>query len=148
MLEFKNVGVANYNALQVSLTRRYASSKLGSAFYTFAYTWSHELDNVSGFRQRNSQVPYYDEHYFWASGDTDVRQVIAFSGGWDLPFDHLWEQRPETPDQRLEPVSDLDLAHRLSAGCKRPTVRHYPPIPAPPEMAPPTWCTPIWCCRT
>ena len=73
MLEFKNVGMANYNALQVSLTRRYASSKLGSVFYTFAYTWSHELDNVSGFRQRNSQVPYYDEHYFWASGDTDVR---------------------------------------------------------------------------
>ncbi len=54
MLEFKNVGVANYNALQVSLTKRYANSKLGSVFYTFAYTWSHELDNVSGFRQRNS----------------------------------------------------------------------------------------------
>jgi len=95
MDEFKNVGVANYNALQVNLTRRYASSKLGSAFYTFAYTWSHELDNVSGFRQRNSQVPYYDENYFWASGDTDVRQVISFSGGWDLPFDHLWERGPK-----------------------------------------------------
>jgi hypothetical protein len=95
MLEFKNVGVANYNALQVNLTRRYASSKLGSAFYTFAYTWSHELDNVSGFRQRNSQVPYYDENYFWASGDTDVRQTMSVSGGWDLPFDHLWESGPK-----------------------------------------------------
>jgi hypothetical protein len=95
MLEFKNVGVANYNALQLSVTRRYASSKLGSAFYTFAYTWSHELDNASGFRQRNSQVPYYDENYFWASGDTDVRQVIAFSGGWDLPFDRAWDSGPK-----------------------------------------------------
>ncbi len=95
LLQFKNVGVANYNALQVSLTRRYASSKLGNAFFNFAYTWSHELDNASGFRQRNSQVPYYDEHYFWASGDTDVRQVLAFSGGWDLPFDHLWERGPK-----------------------------------------------------
>ena len=95
MDEFKNVGVANYNALQVSLTRRYASSKLGSAFYNFAYTWSHELDNASGFRQRNSQVPYYDDNYFWASGDTDVRSVISFSGGWDLPFDHLWERGPK-----------------------------------------------------
>src|SRR3984885_10808451 len=95
LLEFKNVGVANYNALQVSLTRRYASSVLGSAFFTFAYTWSHELDNVSGFRQRNSQVPYYDENYFWASGDTDVRQVISFSGGWDLPFDHAWGSGPK-----------------------------------------------------
>jgi len=95
MDEFKNVGTANYNALQVTLTRRYANSKLGNAFYTFAYTWSHELDNVSGFRQRNSQVPYYDEGYFWASGDTDVRQVISFSGGWDLPFDRAWERGPK-----------------------------------------------------
>jgi hypothetical protein len=95
MLEFKNVGVANYNALQVSLSRRYANSKLGSAFYNFGYTWSHELDNVSGFRQRNSQVPYYDENYFWASGDTDVRQALTFSGGWDLPFDHLWSSGPK-----------------------------------------------------
>jgi hypothetical protein len=69
--------------------------KVGNAFYTFAYTWSHELDNASGFRQRNSQVPYYDEHYFWASGDTDVRQVIAFSGGWDLPFDRAWQGGPK-----------------------------------------------------
>ena len=95
LLEFKNVGVANYNALEVSLTRRYASSALGSAFFTFAYTWSHELDNVSGFRQRNSQVPYYDENYFWASGDTDVRQVISFAGGWDLPFEHIWQGGPK-----------------------------------------------------
>ncbi len=95
MLEFKNLGVANYNALQVSLTKRYANSKVGSVFYTFAYTWSHELDNVSGFRQRNSEVPYYDEHYFWASGDTDVRNALVFSGGWDLPFDRAWERGPK-----------------------------------------------------
>jgi hypothetical protein len=95
MLEFKNVGVANYNALQVNLTKRYANSAVGNVFYTFAYTWSHELDNVSGFRQRNSEVPYYDEHYFWASGDTDVRQVISFSGGWDLPFERAWQGGPK-----------------------------------------------------
>jgi hypothetical protein len=95
LLEYKNVGLANYNALQVSVTRRYANTKAGSAFYTFAYTWSHELDNVSGARQRNSQVPYYDENYFWASGDTDVRQVISLSGGWDLPFDRAWQRGPK-----------------------------------------------------
>jgi len=95
LLEFKNVGVANYNALQVNLSKRYAGSPVGSVFYTFAYTWSHELDNVSGFRQRNSEVPYYDEHYFWASGDSDVRDVISFSGGWDLPFDRAWTSGPK-----------------------------------------------------
>jgi outer membrane receptor protein involved in Fe transport len=95
LLQFKNVGVANYNALQVDVTKRYANSSVGNVFYTFTYTWSHELDNVSGFRQRNSQVPYYDENYFWASGDTDVRQVLTFSGGWDLPFDRLWDTGPK-----------------------------------------------------
>jgi hypothetical protein len=123
MLQFKNVGVANYNALQVNLTRRYASSKLGSAFYTFAYTWSHELDNVSGFRQRNSQVPYYDEGEFWASGDTDVRQVISFSGGWDLPFDKAWQRGPKllTKGWSLYPIVTwrtgfpLDISAQLFA---------------------------------
>jgi hypothetical protein len=89
------VGKANYNSLQVELTKRYGASKVGSVFYTFAYTWSHEIDNVSGFRQRNYQVPYYDEDYFRASGDTDVRQVISFSGGWDLPFDRAWQSGPK-----------------------------------------------------
>jgi hypothetical protein len=79
----------------VNLTKRYSNSKIGNTFYTFAYTLGHELDNVSGFRQRNSEVPYYDEQYFHSSGDTDVRSVIAFSGGWDLPFDRLWESGPK-----------------------------------------------------
>ena len=95
MLEFQNVGVANYNALQVNLTKRFANSRVGNVFYTFAYTWSHEMDNVSGFRERNSQVPYYDENYFWASGDTDLRQTITFSGGWELPFDRAWSSGPK-----------------------------------------------------
>jgi hypothetical protein len=94
LLQFKNVGTANYNSLQLNLTKRYSGSKIGKVFYTFAYTWSHEIDNVSGFRQRNSQVPFYDEQYFRASGDTDVRNVISFSGGWDLPFDRAWQKGP------------------------------------------------------
>jgi Carboxypeptidase regulatory-like domain/TonB-dependent Receptor Plug Domain len=123
MLEFKNVGVANYNALQVNLTRRYANSMLGNTFYTFGYTWSHELDNVSGFRERNSQVPYYDENYFWASGDTDVRQALTFSGGWDLPFDRMWDGGPKllTKGWSLYPILTwrtgfpLDVLAGLSA---------------------------------
>ena len=70
------------------------------------------------------QVPYYDENYFRASGDTDVRQVIAFSGGWDLPFDRALAGRSQDADQRMEPISDRDLAHRLPAGCARRPERH------------------------
>jgi outer membrane receptor protein involved in Fe transport len=96
MNEFQNVGKANYNALEVNLRRDFSSmGGFGSSFFTIGYTWSHEIDNSSGFRERNSNVPYYDEDLFRASGDTDVRNVFTLSGGWDLPFDHLWQHGPK-----------------------------------------------------
>ncbi len=94
--EFQNIGKANYNALEVNLQRRSASmGRLGSAFFSVAYTLGHEIDNSSGFRERNSSVPAYDHNLFRASGDTDVRQTFALSGGWDLPFDRLWQSGPK-----------------------------------------------------
>jgi hypothetical protein len=94
--EFQNITRANYNAAQVRLQRQYASlGSWGSAFFTFGYTWSHEIDNVSGFRQRNFAVPAYNHELFRASGDTDVRHIVTFSGGWELPFDHLWQRGPK-----------------------------------------------------
>ncbi|MGA7928337.1 MAG: carboxypeptidase regulatory-like domain-containing protein [Candidatus Sulfotelmatobacter sp.] len=93
--EFQNVSHANYNALEVSLTRQPKSSKLGTAYFTLAYTYGHNLDNASGFAQRNSTVPAYSPDLLYASGDSDVRQRISFSGGWDLPFDRMWARGPK-----------------------------------------------------
>jgi hypothetical protein len=93
--EFQNVSDANYNALEASLTRQPKSSILGTAYFTLAYTYGHNLDNASGFAQRNSQVPAYSPDLFYASGDSDVRQRISFSGGWDLPFDRMWAAGPK-----------------------------------------------------
>lgn len=93
--EFQNIARASYNNLQVSLTRRFASSNLGSSFFTLAYTYGHEIDNVSGFRNRNSVVPAYAHQLFRASGDSDVRHTVALSGGWDLPLDKLWRGGPK-----------------------------------------------------
>ncbi len=96
MSEFANVGKANYNGLEVNLRRSFANMNgWGSSFFTLGYTWSHEIDNSSGYRERNSDVPFYNHDLFRASGDTDVRQVLTFSGGWDLPFDHLWGSGPK-----------------------------------------------------
>src|SRR6185312_9792478 len=81
--------------VQVNLTRRFSSSAVGNSFFTVGYTWGHEIDNVSGFRQRNSNVPAYDHQLFRASGDTDVRQTFVLSGGWELPFDKLWQHGPK-----------------------------------------------------
>jgi hypothetical protein len=93
--EFQNVANANYNALEASLTRQPKTSKLGTVYYTFAYTYAHNLDDASGFRQRNSIVPAYDPHLYYASSDSDVRHRISFSGGWDMPFDRLWAGGPK-----------------------------------------------------
>ncbi len=93
--EFQNVSHANYNAFEASLTRQAKGTKLGAAYFTLAYTYAHNLDNASGFRQRNSAVPAYAPDFFYSSGDGDVRHRISFSGGWDLPFDRMWARGPK-----------------------------------------------------
>ena len=92
--EFQNVSHANYNAFEASLTRQPKDSKLGTVYFTLAYTYSHSLDNASGFRQRNQIVPYYSPDFYYASSDSDVRHRISLSGGWDLPFDRMWVRGP------------------------------------------------------
>jgi len=93
--EFQNVSNANYNAFEASLTRQPKASRLGTAYFTLAYTYSHSLDNASGFQQRNFIVPYYSPNFFHASSDSDVRHRISLSGGWDLPFDRVWATGPK-----------------------------------------------------
>jgi len=93
--EFKNVSQSNYNSLQGSLTRQIADSRyIGRTYFVLGYTWSHGIDNASGFRERNSGVPTYNPGLFRASGDQDVRNRITFSGGWDMPWDKAWESGP------------------------------------------------------
>ena len=94
--EFKNISNAFYNSLQASLNRQLVDSHyLGRTYFTLAYTYAHSIDNSSGFRQRNSNVPSYQPNLFYASSDQDVRQRITFSGGWDLPFDRFWDSGPK-----------------------------------------------------
>jgi Carboxypeptidase regulatory-like domain/TonB-dependent Receptor Plug Domain len=93
--EFQNVSNANYNALEASLTRQPKASPIGTVYFTFAYTYGHNLDNASGFQQRSFTVPAYDPSLLYASGDSDVRHRISLSGGWDLPFDRMWATGPK-----------------------------------------------------
>ncbi|HWO36676.1 MAG TPA: hypothetical protein VNO32_48460, partial [Candidatus Acidoferrum sp.] len=93
--EFKNVSQAVYHSLQSSLTRQIADSRyIGRTYFVLGYTWSHSIDNASGFRQRNSGVPTYNPGLFRASSDQDVRNRITFSGGWDMPWDKVWDSGP------------------------------------------------------
>lgn len=95
LTEFRNIVDANFNGLTASLTKQVGTTALGNVYFTFGYTYSHGIDNASGFRQRSEQVPSYDPELLRASSDTDVRHRITFSGGWDLPFDRMWASGPK-----------------------------------------------------
>jgi hypothetical protein len=93
--EFKNVSKAIYNSLQASLTRQIGDTGwLGRTYFTFAYTLAHSIDNVSGFRERNSSVPSYATNRFRSSSDADFRHTLVFSGGWDMALDKWWASGP------------------------------------------------------
>jgi len=86
--EFKNASNANYNSLLASLQKQISRGGIfGHSYFTLAYTYSHNIDNASGFENRNAIVPAYQPGLFRASADMDVRQRVVFSGGWELPFD-------------------------------------------------------------
>jgi hypothetical protein len=100
LAEFKNVSKASYNGLTASLTRQVTDARLiGKTYFTLGYTYAHSIDNASGFRNRNSQVPTYNPNLFRASSDFDVRNRITFSGGWDLPFDRMLSSAPKRVTQ-------------------------------------------------
>jgi hypothetical protein len=93
---FDNVGKAHYNSLEGSLQKRYSSVKFfGNTMFQLSYTYSHSIDNGSGFRESTSRVPYYNHNQFLASSDFDLRHNLVFSGIWDLPFDHAWQAGPK-----------------------------------------------------
>jgi hypothetical protein len=96
MPTFAGLNNANYNGLLASLTKRQTDVPiLGNVFFTLAYTWSHNLDNGSGFNSRISSIPYYNHHQFYGNSDFDLRQRLTFSGGWELPFEKAWATGPK-----------------------------------------------------
>jgi len=93
---FDGLNHANYNGLLSSLTKRAQDVRyLGNVFFTASYTWSHNLDNGTGFNSRVSSIPYYNHNQFYGNSDFDLRQRLAFSGGWELPFAKTWVTVPK-----------------------------------------------------
>jgi len=93
---FDGLNHANYNGLLASLTKRAQDVRyLGNVFFTTSYTWSHNLDSGTGFNSRVTSTPYYNHNQFWGNSDFDLRQRLAFSGGWELPFAKAWADGPK-----------------------------------------------------
>ena len=105
--EFRNVSNGNYNSLEASLQKQASGTvHLGTMGFILAYTYGHEIDNASGFRQRGSEVPFYNPRQFRTSGDFDLRHRISFSGVWELPFARAWSSGPKrlTKGWSLAPI--------------------------------------------
>jgi hypothetical protein len=92
---FAGMNNANYNGLLTSLTKRETDVRyLGNVFFTLSYTWSHNLDNGSGFNSRNTQIASYKHHVLYGNSDFNVPQRLTFSGGWELPIARAWSGGP------------------------------------------------------
>jgi outer membrane receptor protein involved in Fe transport len=93
---FDGLNHANYNGLLTSLTKQAQDVRyFGNVFFTASYTWSHNLDNGTGFNSRVASIPYYNHNQFYGNSDFDLRQRLAFSGGWELPFAKAWADGPK-----------------------------------------------------
>jgi carboxypeptidase family protein len=113
--EFNNISFANFNSLEASLTKQNGENRiLGNTYFTLGYTYGHSIDNSSGFRNRDSQVPYYNPSQFHASSDFDLTQRLTFSGGWDLPFDRLGGPKRLVKGWSLYPILSWRTGFPLS----------------------------------
>ncbi|HXP41358.1 MAG TPA: TonB-dependent receptor, partial [Candidatus Acidoferrales bacterium] len=93
---FDGLNHSNYSGLLTSLTKRAQDVRfIGNVFFTAAYTWSHNLDNGTGFNSRVTSIPYYNHNQFYGNSDFDLRQRFALSGGWELPFAKTWATGPK-----------------------------------------------------
>jgi len=96
LAEFRNISNSNYNSLEASLQKQFTGTgPLGQAGFILAYTYGREIDNASGFRQRGSEVPFYNPREFRTTGDFDLRHRVSFSGVWELPFARAWASGPK-----------------------------------------------------
>ncbi len=82
-------GVSSYHGLQTKVEQQYANGLT----FLFAYTWSKAMSDAGDLLNGGSQgglraysVPGLGPKFDYAPADFDLRQVLHFSGGYELPF--------------------------------------------------------------
>jgi hypothetical protein len=133
--EETDLGHSNYNAMLASLTKRLGDwHSVGETFFTVSYTWSHMLDNADGYTAQNglTQVPYYNHNAFYGNAADDVRQRFVISGGWEVPFAHLWTGGPKalTSGWRLFPIFTIQTGAPLNVLAHVPNSGYMAPGPS------------------
>jgi hypothetical protein len=129
---YVSAGNASYNSLQASLTKRVGETRLGTVYYTLAYTLGHSIDNVSGNSNRTQAMPAYATNALRASSDFDLRNNISLSGGWDLPFDRMWSTGPKrlTNGWSLYPILSWRTGFPIDINATYPSLGQNDPGPS------------------
>jgi len=142
-----NAANASYNGLLASLTKQMGDwHSVGRTFFTLAYTWSHEIDDGNGVLRNSSQVPAFKHHLFRASGDADVRNRLVLSGGWELPFSHMWGSGPKrlTNGWTLYPIITAQSGFPLDVIAGLPGPAGGPFVPGPSGLGDSNLARPDW----
>ncbi len=83
---YENVGIANYNSMQVSANRRFTRGLQ----FGLAYTWSKAMSETDDDR---GGTPAYRPRRIWSYGKAsfDQTHILAINYTWDLPkASHIW----------------------------------------------------------
>lgn len=83
------IGVSDYNGLQTKLEQQYSNGLSLLFAYTYSKTLSDAGDLLNGGSLsglRAPAVPGLGPMFDWGPADFDIRNVVHFSGGYDLPF--------------------------------------------------------------
>ena len=82
-------GQSYYHGLQVKLEEQYSNGLT----YLFAYTWSRTMSDAGDLLNGGStgsnrafDIPGLGPMFDWGRADFDLRNVVHFSGGYELPF--------------------------------------------------------------
>ncbi len=83
------VGSSDYNGLQAKLEQQYSNGLSFLLTYTYSKTLSDAGDLLNGGSTggyRAPSVPGLGPNFDWSLADFDIRQVVHFSGGYELPI--------------------------------------------------------------
>jgi hypothetical protein len=83
------IGKSDYNGLQAKLEQQMSNGLTYLLAYTFSKTMGDAGDLLNGGSTggfRAPSVPGLGPTFDWARADFDLRQVLHFSGGYQLPF--------------------------------------------------------------
>jgi hypothetical protein len=84
-----NVGNSQYHGLQTKLEQQFANGLTYLFTYTFSKTLSDAGDLLNGGSNggwRAPSVPGLGPKFDWGLADFNIKQVVHFSGGYELPF--------------------------------------------------------------